>query len=121
MSCEISTDNAPAAIGPYVQGVDLGSMIITSGQIPVDPATGLVADDVTAQARVGAQGLQEGVDAFGRPRQEQVDALFGQQDRALERGQAGLLQQAQAQRRQAVQGNEFVGGDIDDGSHGKTA
>lgn len=37
MSYEISTENAPAAIGPYVQGVDLGSMVITSGQIPVDP------------------------------------------------------------------------------------
>jgi len=46
MSREISTEQAPAAIGPYVQGVDLGSMIITSGQIPVDPATGAVADDV---------------------------------------------------------------------------
>lgn len=37
MSKTIATENAPAAIGPYVQGVDLGSMIITSGQIPVDP------------------------------------------------------------------------------------
>lgn len=33
MSKTIATENAPAAIGPYVQGVDLGSMIITSGQI----------------------------------------------------------------------------------------
>ena len=39
MSKTIATENAPAAIGPYVQGVDLGSMIITSGQIPVDPKT----------------------------------------------------------------------------------
>lgn len=46
MSRNISTELAPAAIGPYVQGVDLGSMIITSGQIPVDPKTGAVADDV---------------------------------------------------------------------------
>lgn len=37
MSKTIATENAPAAIGPYVQGVDLGSMIITSGQIPVNP------------------------------------------------------------------------------------
>lgn len=33
MSKTIATENAPAAIGPYVQGVDLGNMIITSGQI----------------------------------------------------------------------------------------
>lgn len=37
MSKVLATENAPAAIGPYVQGVDLGSMIITSGQIPVNP------------------------------------------------------------------------------------
>ena len=42
MSKTIATENAPAAIGPYVQGVDLGSMVITSGQIPVDPKTGAV-------------------------------------------------------------------------------
>ena len=44
MSKTIATENAPAAIGPYVQGVDLGSMIITSGQIPVDPKTGSVPE-----------------------------------------------------------------------------
>ena len=37
MSRTIATENAPAAIGPYVQAVDLGNMVITSGQIPVDP------------------------------------------------------------------------------------
>ena len=42
MSKVLATENAPAAIGPYVQGVDLGSMIITSGQIPVNPKTGEV-------------------------------------------------------------------------------
>ena len=51
MSKTIATENAPAAIGPYVQGVDLGNMIITSGQIPVNPKTGEVPADVAAQAR----------------------------------------------------------------------
>ena len=41
----IETQRAPGAIGPYVQGVDLGSMIITSGQIPVNPKTGEVPAD----------------------------------------------------------------------------
>ncbi len=36
----IETQRAPGAIGPYVQGVDLGSMVFTSGQIPVCPQTG---------------------------------------------------------------------------------
>ncbi|MEG1305252.1 MAG: Rid family hydrolase, partial [Oscillospiraceae bacterium] len=40
---EIKTQAAPAAIGPYSQGVDAGAMIFTSGQIPCDPKTGLVA------------------------------------------------------------------------------
>ena len=35
----IETQRAPGAIGPYVQGVDLGSMVFTSGQIPVCPQT----------------------------------------------------------------------------------
>ena len=50
MSKTIATENAPAAIGPYVQGVDLGNMIITSGQIPVNPKTGEVPADVDEQS-----------------------------------------------------------------------
>ncbi|SLM61581.1 MULTISPECIES: 2-iminobutanoate/2-iminopropanoate deaminase [Dickeya] len=65
MSHIISTEHAPAAIGPYVQGVDLGSLIITSGQIPVDPKTGLVADDVTAQARQSLENVKAIVQAAG--------------------------------------------------------
>lgn len=65
MSREISTAKAPAAIGPYVQGVDLGSMIITSGQIPVDPATGEVAEDVAAQTHQSLQNVQAIVEAAG--------------------------------------------------------
>jgi 2-iminobutanoate/2-iminopropanoate deaminase len=51
MTKVIATENAPAAIGPYVQAVDLGNMILTSGQIPVDPKTGSVPDAIDAQAR----------------------------------------------------------------------
>jgi 2-iminobutanoate/2-iminopropanoate deaminase len=46
----ISTDKAPAAIGPYSQAIRAGEMLFCSGQIPLDPATGeIVAGDVTAQ------------------------------------------------------------------------
>lgn len=65
MSRNISTELAPAAIGPYVQGVDLGSMIITSGQIPVDPTTGAVAEDVAAQARQSLENVKAIVEAAG--------------------------------------------------------
>jgi 2-iminobutanoate/2-iminopropanoate deaminase len=38
----ISTGNAPAAIGPYSQAVRVGELLFTSGQIPIDPATGAI-------------------------------------------------------------------------------
>jgi 2-iminobutanoate/2-iminopropanoate deaminase len=45
------TEKAPAAIGPYSQGVIAGNLLFTAGQIALDPATGqIVAGDVTAQA-----------------------------------------------------------------------
>jgi 2-iminobutanoate/2-iminopropanoate deaminase len=47
----VATDKAPAAIGPYSQAVKFGNMVFTSGQIPLDPATGkLVEGDITVQA-----------------------------------------------------------------------
>lgn len=47
----LSTDKAPAAIGPYSQAVKCGNILFCSGQIPLDPATGeLVAGDIVPQA-----------------------------------------------------------------------
>ena len=40
----ISTKKAPAAIGPYSQAIQVGNLVYTSGQIPIDPATGAFAD-----------------------------------------------------------------------------
>ena len=37
---QIDTKNAPAAIGPYSQAIDAGSLVFLSGQLPIDPATG---------------------------------------------------------------------------------
>ena len=45
----IATTNAPAAIGPYSQAVDLGSLVYCSGHIPVNPATGEVPEGIKAQ------------------------------------------------------------------------
>ena len=48
---KISTDKAPAAIGPYSQAIMANGFLFTSGQIPINPATGNVdAEDITAQA-----------------------------------------------------------------------
>ncbi|MFA7141490.1 MAG: Rid family hydrolase, partial [Proteiniphilum sp.] len=47
---EISTKNAPAAIGPYSQAVEVNGMLFLSGMLPVDPATGdLVAGEIREQ------------------------------------------------------------------------
>ena len=47
----IYTAKAPAAIGPYSQGIKVGNLIFTSGQIPLDPATGVFPDGIQAQTR----------------------------------------------------------------------
>ena len=54
----VSTAKAPAAIGPYSQALDLGNMVFISGQIPVDPATGLMADNIADQARQSLANLK---------------------------------------------------------------
>ena len=46
----ISTTKAPAAIGPYSQGYEVNGLVFTSGQIPVDPATGSIPEGITQQA-----------------------------------------------------------------------
>ena len=46
----ISTTNAPAAIGPYSQAIEVDGMVYTSGIIPVDPATGDIPEGAAAQA-----------------------------------------------------------------------
>ncbi len=56
---EISTDRAPAAIGPYSQAVETGNMIFTSGVIPVDPITGEISgNDAAEQAEQAFNNLK---------------------------------------------------------------
>ena len=51
----ISTTNAPAAIGPYSQAIDCGTFVVTSGQVPFDPATGeFVPGGITEQTNIKA-------------------------------------------------------------------
>lgn len=61
----ISTDKAPAAIGPYSQAIDLGEMIMTSGVIPVVPETGEIPEGSVAQARVAFTNMKNLVEAAG--------------------------------------------------------
>ena len=62
----ISTPNAPAAIGPYSQAVRIGDLLYTSGQIPLDPATGtLVEGDIAVQARQSLTNVKAILEAAG--------------------------------------------------------
>ena len=57
---KISTEKAPAAIGPYSQAIIHGDLLFTSGQIPINPATGNVeAEGITAQTEQVMQNLGE--------------------------------------------------------------
>lgn len=51
MKTVISTKNAPKAIGPYSQGIKSGNLIITSGQLPINPATGSFPFSIEEQTR----------------------------------------------------------------------
>ena len=61
----IATPNAPGAIGPYSQGYEFGDLIITSGQIPVDPATGELPEGITAQAHQSCKNVKAILEAAG--------------------------------------------------------
>ena len=61
----ISTPNAPAAIGPYSQGMIVGSLVFSSGQIPVDPATGNIPEGIAAQAEQSCRNVAAVLEAAG--------------------------------------------------------
>lgn len=62
----VATDKAPAAIGPYAQANIIGNLVITSGQIPIDPATGnLVEGDIEVQTRQVFANLKAVLEAAG--------------------------------------------------------
>lgn len=61
----ISTDKAPAAIGPYSQAVQAGHFLYVSGQIPVNPANGEVPGDIAAQTKQSLENLKAILEAAG--------------------------------------------------------
>ncbi len=61
----IVTDRAPAAIGPYSQGMISGNTVYVSGQIPVDPATGAAPRGIAAQAEQSCKNVAAVLEAGG--------------------------------------------------------
>ena len=62
---KITTDKAPAAIGPYSQGFEVNGFVFTSGQIPVDPATGEAPEGIAAQAEQSCKNVGAILEAAG--------------------------------------------------------
>lgn len=65
MKAKIETTKAPAAIGPYSQGISAGDLVFVSGQLPIDPATGVMPSDITGQTRQSLQNLKNILEAAG--------------------------------------------------------
>jgi 2-iminobutanoate/2-iminopropanoate deaminase len=66
MKTAVSTDKAPAAIGPYSQGIKAqGNMIFVSGQLPLDPATGKMPQNIEDQARQSLANVKAILEAAG--------------------------------------------------------
>ena len=62
---KLVTDKAPAAIGPYSQAIEINGMVFTSGQIPVNPATGEIAATVEEQAEQALKNVAAVLAAAG--------------------------------------------------------
>ena len=62
---KIETSNAPGAIGPYSQGFVVNGFVFTSGQIPVDPATGAIPEGISAQAEQSCKNVAAILEAAG--------------------------------------------------------
>lgn len=61
----INTDKAPGAIGPYSQGMIAGGLVFTSGQIPIIPETGEIAEGIEAQAEQSCKNIGAILEAAG--------------------------------------------------------
>ena len=61
----IHTNNAPGAIGPYSQGIIVGDFVYTSGQIPINPATGVMETDIKLATKQSMENVKAILEAAG--------------------------------------------------------
>ena len=62
---QISTDKAPAAIGPYSQAIKVGNLLFCSGQVPIIPATGEIPEGVEAQGEQALTNVKNLIESAG--------------------------------------------------------
>ncbi len=76
MSSKVHTDMAPAAIGPYSQAIVTGNLVFTSGQIPLDPETGvLIGKDIREQTERVCKNLSAVLTAAGSSLEKAVKTV----------------------------------------------
>ena len=68
----IHTSDAPAAVGPYSQAIHTGNLLLTSGQLGLDPETGILPEGVEAQAEQSLKNIGAILDAAGYARTDVV-------------------------------------------------
>ena len=103
----VSTNKAPAAIGPYSQAQIVGNLVYTSGQIPIIPETGALAEGLEAQARLLRDASEETLDSL-----EEEQRTYRSRRREIEeRGKALLASDEEAKKELAS-----LAGDLEKGS-----
>ena len=65
MKKNIGTEKAPSAIGPYSQAIEANGLLITSGQLPIDPATGTMPETVEEQTKQSLENCRAIIEAAG--------------------------------------------------------
>jgi 2-iminobutanoate/2-iminopropanoate deaminase len=81
MKKQIQTEKAPAAIGPYSQGIAAGGLVFCSGQIPIDPSTGaVIAGGIEEQTRQVFKNLSAILEAAGSSLDQAVKCTVFLQD-----------------------------------------
>lgn len=65
MKKELVTKNAPEAVGAYSQGIETDGLVFTSGQVPINPATGTIPESVTEQAKQAMNNVKGVLEAAG--------------------------------------------------------
>lgn len=80
MTKVIATENAPAALGPYSQGLIVGKFVMTSGQIPLDPKTGQMPESIEEQTRQSLQNVKAVLEAGGSSLDKAIHSTVFLQD-----------------------------------------
>lgn len=71
----ISTQGAPGAIGPYSQAIKIGNLVFTSGQLPIDPSTGALVEDIKEATRTSLENVKAILEEAGTSLDKVVKTL----------------------------------------------